>query len=420
MESIEVYLVAADNSVGNEQRTPFKRKRSGEVLTREQIEAIKKGRKLLRKEMKARGLKEKSDFELTASNMGLYFDKSRWWLWLLWFFHGKGLWALLGALALLLGTLFLYSSVTQMRGHFTINMSDGLFREGFILSETVGFENPTTHLFCTPAENVPCVSISHLPDTLDSIDGQHNANYFAYTFYCRNEGDSTVGYNWQMNLNSESQNLSSACWVMIFEDSRMLFYAKPNGETGEVEALPAFDDNSRGYVGKPLVQFSQSPDTQYQTIKEGQNFTYERVIPVPFVTDEIVAQGKQEKVAPMDVHKYTVVIWLEGDDPDCTNDLIGGHVGMNFYFELITEEDIAETQKSDWEIFWDNLQFWETDDTTTPTTVPVQTPDPEPTERVEEEPSEPAPPEEHPTEPTPPSPPEPPDGPPEEPPPPEE
>lgn len=361
---LEDYLVEADNPVGKEQRKLFfKRKRSGEVLTREQVKAIKEGRKLLRKEMKAKGLKEKSDFELTASNLGLYFDKHRWWLWLQWFFHGRGLWALLGALALLMATLFLYSTVTQMRGHFTINMSDGLFREGFVLSETADFENPTTQLFCTPAENVPCISISYLPEDLDTIDGQHNANYFAYTFYCRNEGESTVSYQWQVNLNSESQNLSSACWVMVFEDGKMLFYAKPNEETGKAEALPAFGDNSRGYIGKPLGDLCKSPATQYETIKEGKNFSYERVIPIPFVTDAVVATGEQEDVAPMEVHKYTVVIWLEGDDPDCTDALIGGHVGMDFYFQMTEEDENAGSGSSDfsarWDAFWDNLKFWE-------------------------------------------------------------
>jgi len=64
----------------------------------------------------------------------------------------------------------------------------------------------------------------------------------------------------------------------------------------------------------------------------------------------------------MDVHKYTVVIWLEGDDPDCTDELIGGHVGMDFYFELISEEDNSEGGEGDfnahWDAFWDNLKFW--------------------------------------------------------------
>ena len=363
MEKLETYLLAAEDSTGKKQRRPVgKRKRSGEELTREQIRAIKKGRKILRKELRAKGIKEKSAFELTASNLSLYFDKPRWLLWLRWFFFGKGLWALIGALLLLLLALFLFSTVTQLRGHFTINMSDGLFKEGFVLSETKDFANPTTHLVCTPAENVPCVSISHLPDDLDTIDGQHNANYFAYTFYCRNEGESTVGYEWQINLNSESMNLPAACWVMIFEDGEMAFYARRNVETGLEEALPAFGDDSRGYIGKPLGQFSKYPDQQYQTIEEGDGYTYERVIPIPFVTNSVVAQGIQEEVAPMDVHKYTVVIWLEGDDPDCNDDLIGGHVGMDFYFEMTDEEDNSGGGQGDfnahWDAFWSNLKFW--------------------------------------------------------------
>lgn len=359
MEKLEVYLIAADNPIGNKQRRPIlKRKRAGEVLTREQVVAIKLGRKVLRQELKDKGLTSKSDFELTASSMGLYFDKSRWWLLLLWLFKGRGLWLLATALALLLLSLFLFSTVTQLRGHFTVNLSDDLFREGFVLSDSVGFERPSTHLFCTPAENVPCVSISHLPENLDEIDGQHNADYFAYTFYCRNEGESTVGYDWQVRLNSESRNLSSACWVMVFEDGEMTFYAEPNAQTGEAEALPSFDDNTRGYINPPLGQFCKDPEAQYETIAERESFTYNRVIPVNFLSDTVVATGRQTEVAPGDVHKYTVVIWLEGDDPDCTDDLIGGHIGMEFQFTLIQEEKPGREERSWWDELWSGLKFW--------------------------------------------------------------
>ncbi len=364
MATLEQYLIAAQNPVGKEQRRPvFKRKRSGQALTREQVKAIKKGRKLLRKEMRAKGLKEKSDFELTATSMGLYFDKHRALLWLRWFFHGAGLLrALILAMLLLLLTLFAYATVTQLQGHFTINMSDGMFREGFVLSETKGFENPTSHLFATPAEAVPCISIAHLPASLDTIDGPHNATYFAYTFYCRNEGENTVGYKWQINLNSESRALSSATWVMIFEDGQMLFYADRNTNTGKEEALPARDDDSRGYLVRPLEEFNKSPQTQYEIIREGNGYDYNRVIPIPFATESIVAMGEHEEVVPGEVHKYTVVIWLEGDDPDCTDELIGGHIGMDFHFQLVDEEEGASDHGSSffshWDTLWENLKFW--------------------------------------------------------------
>ncbi len=361
-ENLSDYLLLLEQAEGKPQRGPIKRRRGGEELTREQVSAIKKGRKLLRKELKARGLKTKEDFELTASSMGLYLDKPRALLWLRWLFFGRGLWVLVGASAALVTVLFALSLIAQLRGHFTINMSSQMFQEGFVLSETVDFSNATTHLFCTPAENVPCVSISHIPTNIDQIDGQHNDAYFAYTFYLRNEGTSTVGYEWMMGLTSESHSLTSALWVMVFEDGEMLFYAKPNADGG-VEALPAFDDNSRGYLDMRIMLMSKDISSQFQLITEKSGFNYYRVVPISFESDTVVCRGKQTEVAPGDVHKYTVVIWLEGDDPDCTDDLIGGHAGMAFDFRLITEnegdDDDYSPSYSFWEDLWNNLIFWD-------------------------------------------------------------
>lgn len=347
---------------GKNQKGPLKYKRSGEALTREQVKAIKEGRKALRADMRKRGLKSKSDFELTASNLGLYFDKSRTLLWLQWLFFGRGLWALAGAMAALLVVLFGLSMVAQLRGHFTINMSSGMFQEGFILSETADFSNATTHLFCTPAEKVPCVSFSHIPEDIDQIDGQHNDAYFAYTFYIRNEGDSTVDYEWFMTLNSESHSLTSALWVMVFEDGEMLFYAQPN-ENGGAEALPAFGDDSRGYLDLRLLQFSKDPGSQFQIISSRPGFSYYRIVPLPFESEHTVCRGEQQAVEPGESHKYTVVIWLEGDDPDCTDELIGGHAGMDFDFQLVSEGDgggeDTNPAYSFWEDLWNNLIFWD-------------------------------------------------------------
>lgn len=362
-KKIEVYLLAAENPVGKKQRRIFKRKRAGEVLTREQVKAIKQGRRLLKKEMKEWDLKTKEDFELMATSMGLYFDKHPFLAWLRWLFHGRGLWMLLGGLAALMAVLFGYSVVTQLQGHFTINMSTGLFREGFVLSDNVEFRNPTTNLFCTAAENVPCISISQIPLDIDTIDGQHNANYFAYTFYIRNEGDSTVGYDWYVRLNSESKDLSTATWVMIFEDGEMMLYAEM-GEDGQPEAIPEYGDNTRGYMDLQLPGLARDPEAQFEEIAHNGYVSHYRVVPYPFATENIVARGRMESVEPQEVHKYTVVIWLEGDDPDCTDEMIGGHAGMDFNFKMFTEEEESGVGEGgdrslDWETIWDNLIFWD-------------------------------------------------------------
>ena len=44
---------------------------------------------------------------------------------------------------------------------------------------------------------------------------------------------------------------------------------------------------------------------------------------------------KVNNFKPDDLDRYTVVVWLEGDDPDCIDDLIGGEIKMHM---KITEE----------------------------------------------------------------------------------
>ena len=316
----------------------FKKKRAGVELSKEEVKAIKEGRKKLRKEMRARGIKEKREFEMTAGALGLYFDKKNGFLaWL--FRHWLGM--LLGLFLAFLAILFLFSAVQQMRGHYTVNLSRAMFREGFTLSETEGFENPTTQLFANPADEIPCISICHIPVDIDEIDGQHNDTYFAYTYYIRNEGESTVDYTWSLSINAESKELSEAAWVIMFEDGEMGIYAEANKETGREEALPAFDDDTRGYVNIPIQELAPDSD-QFEIVAQQGQSTYWRVIPYTFLSENEVTTGEQTEVAPMDVHKYTVVMYLEGDDEQATDDKIGGRLGVEMSFRLATEEETEE------------------------------------------------------------------------------
>ena len=313
----------------------FRRKRGGIALTKEQIKEIKEGRKRIRKEMKEAGIYSKQAYNTTTSTMGLYFDKRG--RFFLWFLRGKGLAILLGLAMLLLGTILAMSKISQMRGYFTINMQDELMDLGFVLSETEDFKRTSTQLFCEPAVDVPCISVTAIDKDVDTFEGQHNGyGYFAYTFFIRNEGKETVDYIWEMQIVGESKNLSVATWVMIFEDGKMCLYAERTAD-GLVQTVPSRDDNTRGYLEIPVMIHADPSQRFLEVVKAVGNAEYKRVITLPFVDEDIVAQGRQNAVAPQDTHKYTVVIWLEGDDPDCTNDLIEGHLGMDFRFSLVEE-----------------------------------------------------------------------------------
>lgn len=248
LESLEVYMIAAENPVGRKQLRPiFRRKRSREVLTREQVIAIKRGRKVLRREMKERGLNRRIDFELTATNLGLYFDRNRLlWPFFLWLIKDNTVAKILATTAVLTTVVtvtepvieYVVQYVTQYvtqyidrivteyidriveEDRFTISLSDEMFAKGFELCEEPTFQDPKERLICEPATNVSPISISDIPAGIDKIDGSHNSGrlpteptdstdptdstgdvdeeridanlggsfsdtYFAYTFYCR-------------------------------------------------------------------------------------------------------------------------------------------------------------------------------------------------------------------------------------------
>ena len=44
-----------------------------------------------------------------------------------------------------------------------------------------------------------------------------------------------------------------------------------------------------------------------------------------------------------DIDKYTVVIWVEGDDPECKDNLIGGEIKMHM---TLTEEHILQEDET--------------------------------------------------------------------------
>ena len=61
-----------------------------------------------------------------------------------------------------------------------------------------------------------------------------------------------------------------------------------------------------------------------------------------FKTETVIAESDIENFAPGDVTKYTVVIWLEGNDPDCLDHLIGGEFKIDMTMSVIKGEADGE------------------------------------------------------------------------------
>ena len=54
-----------------------------------------------------------------------------------------------------------------------------------------------------------------------------------------------------------------------------------------------------------------------------------------FVSANTVMIGEVSTFLPRDITKITVVIWLEGNDPDCTDDIMGGEFKLDMTFEIL-------------------------------------------------------------------------------------
>ena len=54
------------------------------------------------------------------------------------------------------------------------------------------------------------------------------------------------------------------------------------------------------------------------------------------MSDDVVFQDSIKNFKPDEIHRYTIVIWLEGSDLECTNDILGGEIRahMNFKSEV--------------------------------------------------------------------------------------
>ncbi len=297
-----------------------------EKLDKKEIKRIKQERKKLRKDLRAKGIKSKEEFDITARELGLSLpERKRLFPFLPYLFKSLGLKGLMALLSGLLGVMFLMAMYSEAPGNFTINLTAKMVQEGFSLYDTNEFLNGTSRLVSEAMVDVNNISIDEIPKDIHLIDGSHNGdNYVAYTFYIRNEGEMASTYQYNITIDSTSLGAEKATWLLFFEDDKQLIYAQANND--EAEMLYKF-------VEPPFYEQAYTND-QYEQGGVG----LMNIKSTPFVSDEIVLQGLVEDLGIGEYKKYTVVIWIEGDDPDCTNAIFGGHVRLSMKFDLVPKD----------------------------------------------------------------------------------
>ena len=300
----------------------------------EECKQIHKERKKLRKELKREGIKKYSEFDMFADEVELSYPKNsiaealaktRAKMSTAWatFKANFSVMKALILVALILGVILLIAYISEERGRFTINVTADMLTQGFQISESPDFDDDKTRLYAQEIKNSNATSIYQINRGVNDVDGSHNGpGYMAYTFYLRNNGTETTDYAYTVNILSETQNTGAAAWVMFFEDGKQIVYAREQYE-GKPEEL-------YGYPDAPFIEQAYDPDKQYYADEYGAG-----IVTTPFLDATTALQGFVTDFEPGEVKKYTIVTWLEGDDPDCNNSILGGHVGFNVQFERV-------------------------------------------------------------------------------------
>lgn len=250
-------------------------------------------------------------------------------------------WQTIVILLCILVILYILAAFYTGKGEFVVKLDRPLADEGFYLSETTDFSKHLVTLRDDAVEDVTNISMDDIPDNVMDIDGKHNGeDYLAFTFYLKNATGETKDYNCEMNLRTASKKAETATWIMLFYNGKQKVFAQEN-KNGEPECLYRRWDI-------PFAEYAAEPEYMTTVVKNESDagisdelmdyYGYDNPVGLnklttyPWKSKKQVCFGTREKIKNNEVDKYTVVIWLEGDDGDCTDELLGGHVEFNMKF----------------------------------------------------------------------------------------
>ncbi len=203
----------------------------------------------------------------------------------------------LALLLLLLAILYIWAALYKRTGSFTVSLDKvEMTKYGLTLAETRDMRYNTSHLNADIVKDMTNIAEEWLPDNLDAVDGEHNGeNYLAYTFYLQNAGEVPLAYEYAVSISNITNGLDEAIRIRLYRDGVATTYAKTKSNGG-------------------------GPESEF--VKE-------------FYSVSDVVRERVDEFVPGQTSRFTIVIWIEGNDPDCTDPLIGGRMKIDMNIRAI-------------------------------------------------------------------------------------
>lgn len=212
---------------------------------------------------------------------------------------------ILSIVFLILLLFFVVLSLTYNGGAFTVTLDPNFHtKTGIAIYTDEVKREHVRRLYAQDLKFMDNISIEWLPKDYKSFEGgSHNGdNYIGYTFYVENQGTEIQRYWYAVYIDDVIKNVDEAIRIMVVVNDEVKVYAKANPLTGNAE--------------------------------KGTELFYKKEMPV---------LEKRDNFRPGDIDKVTVFIWLEGDDPECVDNILGGEIKMHME---ISEEHIEENSNT--------------------------------------------------------------------------
>ncbi len=219
--------------------------------------------------------------------------------------------AIMGCLAVLVGIIYVVAVMYTRFGSFTVSVDKyHMLKYGLALSEHEDFHDATASLNTRCSEvitNIDGHDLDKIP--LGGVEGSDNgSNYLCYTFYCKNTGEQNISFDYSINITNMSMGIEKAVRVRLIT-------TRGKEQPNQVDyAWIGVDSN-----GQPVAEQDPYPTES-------------------FYSRSVVMLDHCTGFEPGEINKYTVVIWLEGNDPDCVDDIIGGEFKIDMKFSVVSAD----------------------------------------------------------------------------------
>ena len=223
-------------------------------------------------------------------------------------------------------SLVIVSFLGRFTGTFTVKLANSSVK--LSLSDKAAFENPTSYLALEKLDLFEENTYTNLPNQeyLDNEETPYNAGaytneenetvlrYLKYTFYLKNMGGKTAKYDLKVSLvdrnksdDGSERTLDDTLRVMVYENDVVASSGQAYHTVG-IFAKEAAEYNFDKEGNKTRREF-------VSTYPYGNEEDDEHPLAQSFKNSSVVTTYTRGGFLEGQVRRYTLVVWLEGEDP---------------------------------------------------------------------------------------------------------